>query len=159
MKYALVILLPLAALFAPNAGAASRDIYDPKADGGALVDAALARARAEHKRVLLDFGANWCPWCHSLHRLFTTNREVSAVLGGSYVLVMVDVNTRGGVARNAGINARYGNPIRLGLPVLVVLDADGRLLCTKDTGELEEGRGHSPAKVLAFLRQWSGRGS
>lgn len=157
MKFALAVLIALAALPAPHARAASRDIYDAKADGTLLIEAALVRAHAEHKRVLLDFGANWCPWCHSLHRLFTDDRKVSAALNASYVLVMVDVNTRDGVARNAGVNARYGNPVRLGLPVLVVLDGNGKPLCTQDTGELEEGRGHSPAKVLAFLRRWSGR--
>jgi len=28
----------------------------------------------------------------------------------------------------------------------------GRLLCTQTTGVLEKGKGHDPAKVLAFLR-------
>jgi hypothetical protein len=52
------------------------------------------------------------------------------------------------------VNDKYGNPIQHGLPVLVVLDTDGRQLTTKDTGELEEGDHHSPQKVLAFLKAW-----
>jgi hypothetical protein len=39
--------------------------------------------------------------------------------------------------------------------VLVVLDAEGRQLTTKDTGELEEGAGHSPAKIVSFLGAWA----
>jgi hypothetical protein len=39
--------------------------------------------------------------------------------------------------------------------VLVVLDSDGRRLTTKDSGELEEGNAHSPAKIAAFLASWA----
>jgi len=42
--------------------------------------------------------------------------------------------------------------------VLVVLDSDGKQLTTKDSGELEEGEGHSPAKITAFLAQWAPTG-
>src|ERR1700722_5430432 len=116
------------------------------ADGGAQVSAALARAAAEHKRVLLDFGANWCIWCHRLHATFETDPAVARTLQRDYVVVMVDVNTPKGTKANAARVARYGNPTEHGIPVLVVLDSDGKQLTTKDTGELEDGEGHSPAK-------------
>jgi thiol:disulfide interchange protein len=102
------------------------DIFDVHADGDAQVSAALARAAAEHKRVLLDFGANWCIWCHRLHNTLETDPAVSRALQRDYVVVMVDVNTRKGTKRN-----------------------------TKDTGELEDGEGHSPAKIVAFLSAWA----
>jgi thiol:disulfide interchange protein len=131
------------------------DIYDPEADGSALIAAALARAKAENKSVLLDFGANWCVWCHRLHHTFTANPGVAAALAKDYVVVMIDVNPRRGAMRNAGVDARYGHPTRLGLPVLVVLDAEGRQLATQDTGALESGSVHSPAKIRAFLARWT----
>jgi thiol:disulfide interchange protein len=149
-------LLPVAAARAateyPNMGA---DIYDVHADATADIARALAQATAEHKTVLLDFGANWCIWCHRLHHTFETNPAVAKALGDSFVVVMVDVNTRHGVKRNADVNLRYGNPIQHGVPVLVVLDASGKQLTTKDSGELEEGDGHSPAKITAFLAAWA----
>ena len=58
-------------------------------------------------------------------------------------------------SHNADVNQRYGNPTRFGLPVLVVLDAEDKALTTQDTGKLEEGDHHDPAKVLAFLNQWA----
>lgn len=131
------------------------DIYDPKADGSVQIDAALRQAKAENKRVLLKFGANWCSWCRALNALMHENAEVKAALARDYVVVLVDVNTRNGVKRNDGVNAKYGNPIQHGLPVLVVLDANDRPLVTQETGILEEGKGHDPAKVLAFLAQWA----
>lgn len=159
--------LLLAALLAvPLRGAAPEypnrgpDIYDPSADGATLIDAALRQAQTGHKRVLLDFGANWCPWCHALHRLFTTDDAVRRRLAADYVVVMIDVNQRHGTARNAAVNESYGNPIREGLPVLVVLDAAGHPLVTQETGALEKGDGteaHDPPKVLAFLAHWAAR--
>ncbi|HEY1794005.1 MAG TPA: thioredoxin family protein [Opitutaceae bacterium] len=162
MKTRILALVALAAaLAAPLPAAAPEypgmgpDIYDVHADAGADIGAALARASRAHKRVLLDFGANWCIWCRRLHGTFGRNPGVSAELRRDYEVVMVDVNTRRGGKRNAAVNLRYGNPVRHGIPVLVVLGADGRQLVTKDSGELEEGSGHSPAKIMAFLSAWA----
>ncbi len=155
---ALALLASAFAAAAPEYPARGPDIYDPAADGFALVRAAQDQARAGHQRVLLDFGANWCPWCHALHRLFTTEDRIRRRLASGFVVVMIDVNRRHGPARNAALNERYGNPVRFGLPVLVVLDADGRPLVTQETGSLEMGDGteaHDPAKVLAFLEKWA----
>ena len=164
-KKAPALLLPqalaaLAGLAAPCRGAAPEypqmgpDIYDVHADGAAQIAAALARASSEHKRVIVDFGANWCIWCRRLHATLEKDPGVARALERGFVVVMVDVNTRRGERRNAGVVARYGNPTEHGIPVLVVLDADGRQLTTQDTGALEEGSGHSPAKIAAFLATW-----
>jgi thiol:disulfide interchange protein len=136
---------------APQYARMGADIYDIRADGSRQIDDALAKARASHRKVLLDFGANWCIWCRRLHHTFQTDAAVRAKLADSYLIVMIDVNTRDGAWRNTEVDRRYGNPTRLGIPVLVVLDENGRILATKDTGELEEGNHHSPAKILAFL--------
>ena len=103
--------------------------------------------------MLLQFGANWCGWCHKLHALFQTDERIAAKLKESYVVVLVDVNDD----HNAAINEQYGNPKQHGIPVLVVLDAEGKQLVTQDTGKLEEGEHHDPKKVLAFLDEWAGK--
>ena len=138
-----LVVLPLrAAPEYPNMGP---DIYDTKADGKAQIATALAKATAAHKRVLVMFGANWCVWCHRLHATFEQDAGVARALRENYELVLIDVNTRNGSARNADVDARYSNPTKEGLPVLVVLDADGRRLTTQETGALEDGEKHSPA--------------
>jgi thiol:disulfide interchange protein len=151
-----VIVAPLVA--APEYPSMGPDIYDTKADGKAQVAAALARAAASHKRVLVMFGANWCVWCHRLHATFAGDARVASALKAGYEVVLIDVNTRHGDKRNADVDARYGHPTKEGLPVLVVLDAAGKQLTTQETGALEEGAGHSPAKVVAFLEKWAAKG-
>jgi thiol:disulfide interchange protein len=131
------------------------DLYDVHANGAAQVAAAVSQAAAEHKRVILVFGANWCIWCRRLHSTFAGDPGVATALKKDFVVVRIDVNTRNGVKRNADVNARYGNPIEHGIPMLVVLDSGGKQLTTKDSGDLEEGDAHSPAKITAFLASWA----
>jgi thiol-disulfide isomerase/thioredoxin len=127
------------------------NIYDESADGSKQIGDALAIARKEHKHVLIQFGANWCGWCHKLHKLFETDKSVAEELERQYVVVMIDVNK----GHNSDIDTKYGHPTRFGLPAIVVLDADGKQLTTQDTGKLDEADHHSPQKVVAFLKEWS----
>ena len=146
---ACVPLHPVQAADAPNGSRPA--IYDESADGSEQIAAALAEAKSGNKRVLLQFGANWCPWCHLLHDLFAEDPAISEVLTTDYVVVLIDVNQ----GHNTLVDEVYGNPTNLGLPVLVILDADGRQLTTQNTGDLEKGNAHDPAKVLAFLKKWA----
>ena len=153
----LVLLSAVTALRAePEYPKQGPDIYDRAADGTAQIAVALTQAKAEHKHVLVKLGANWCVWCHRLHHTLHTDAAVAKTLKDNYVLVLVDVNHRDGRQRNAAVNDKYGNPMAQGLPVLVVLDADGHPLKTQETGALEDGKSaHDPVKVIAFLQQWA----
>jgi thiol:disulfide interchange protein len=135
----------------PEVPKTSSAVYDEGADGEKQIAEALAAAKPEGKRVLLQFGANWCGWCVKLHKLFHDDAAIAAELKAHYVVVAVDVN-RG---HNKAVDTRLGNPSYLGLPALVVLDAEGKQLKTQDSSELEQGSGHSQAKVLAFLKTWA----
>jgi thiol:disulfide interchange protein len=158
MKRALLtsaLFLFLASPFAINSAAAeppknSKVLYDTKADGNDQIKVALQKAQKENKNVILKFGANWCGWCHKLSSLFHDNTEISKVLEQNYIVVLIDVDA----GHNADVVARYDNPTKHGLPVLVVLDKSGKKLHTQDTGLLEEGNHHDPAKVKAFLAKW-----
>ena len=130
------------------------DIYDRKADGNKQIAAALRAAQRDHRRVLLQFGANWCGWCHKLHDLFESNKDIHKTLVYEYDVVLIDVDKVDGRMHNADVDAKYGNPTKLGLPVLVVLDENGKPLVTQDTGKLEDGDHHDPQRVLEFLKKW-----
>jgi quinoprotein glucose dehydrogenase len=125
-------------------------IYNEKANAQADIEAALAVAKREHKRVLLKFGGNWCGWCYKLHDVFTHEAEVAAVLDRGYVLVLVDVKS------NEKLFDKYApDEKHPGFPYLVVLDADGKIMKDENTSELENGPKHDPAKVKAFLVRWA----
>ncbi len=119
------------------------------------IRAAIQQAKEAWQHILLVFGANWCPWCRALHHLMEENQEVHSYLNQNYRVVLVDVGRRD---RNMDLDSRYGNPVKLGLPALVVLDEHGELLTLQETGTFEiksdKGKGHDPEKFLGFLEKW-----
>jgi thioredoxin-related protein len=123
-------------------------IYDQSLDGKKQIADAVVVANREHKRILLQFGANWCSWCIKLHHLFETDKSVSQELKTGYVLALIDVNE----GHNQDLVVKYGAETGYGLPFLVVLDSNGKHLITRQSDDLEEGDHHSPQKVLAFLK-------
>src|SRR5687767_6736775 len=104
-------------------------LYDTNANGNEQITAALAKAQKEDKNVLLKFGANWCGWCHLLSDHFKANPDVAKLLNENYVLVLIDVDK----GHNSDVVKKYGEPTQHGLPVLVVLDKNGKQLHTQDT--------------------------
>jgi thioredoxin-related protein len=134
-----------------RAGGAEKSarIYDESANGDKQVADAMVTAKREHKHILLQLGANWCGWCLKLHKLFESDKSVHEELSAHYVLLLIDVNQD----HNKDLVLKYGADHH-GIPFFVVLDSDGKVVTTKDTGELEEGDHHSPQKVLGFLKEW-----
>jgi thioredoxin-related protein len=126
-------------------------IYDPAADVKTQIAAAVKRAAAGNRDVLLMFGGNWCPWCRRLHELFAADPRIRKVLDERYILLLVDVGEKPGQPLNRDVVDLY-RVKDFGYPALAVLDREGKLLCAQSTGVLEKGKGHDPARVLAFLK-------
>jgi thiol:disulfide interchange protein len=146
-------LLALAALLAVSSGSArsaSRDIYPDPAQAKADLGAALKTAASAHKRILLDFGGNWCGDCIVLDRYFhdPANRPL---LEANFVLVEINI---GHMDANVDIAQRYGVPLEKGVPALAVLSENGRLLYSQKSGEFEAMRRMESTEVTRFLVQW-----
>jgi thiol:disulfide interchange protein len=157
---ALLGTLPALAATAPRVGVASlSDIsvpdqpYDEKADANAAVAKAFAQAKAEHKRVLIDLGGNWCADCRILAGVMGLP-EVQHFLAAHYVVVSVDV---GRFNRNLQIPARFGITQRLeGVPSVLIADPDGRLIDAGHIAALADARSMTPQAIADWLAQWSG---
>ncbi len=115
------------------------------------IEAALAAAQGDGKRVLLVFGGDWCPDCLALDRIFA-EQPAMAVLASGYHVVKIDVGRRD---RNLDVVDRYDNPIAGGLPAVVILDGTGQVLVATNQGELATARSMPSSEVLAFLRRWA----
>lgn len=68
-------------------------------------DAALAKARAEDKLVLVDFTAEWCPPCKKMEKDTWAAEPVGAWLAANAIALQVDVDTQQDLARRFEVEA------------------------------------------------------
>jgi thiol:disulfide interchange protein len=126
------------------------DKFDPRRDAAADVAHAVALAKAQGKRVLVDVGGEWCAWCHIMDRFFAADAEARNLRERGFVWVKVNWSPDN---KNEALLSRW--PRIDGYPHLFVLGPDGTLLHSQDTGDLEKGRGYDRDRFIAFLRKWS----
>src|ERR1035438_10527174 len=82
----------------------AKHLYSETADPNADIAAALARAKSEHKRVLIDFGGDWCGDCQVLDIYFHQPPN-DQLLENNFVLVHVWV---GHIDTHLDVPERYG---------------------------------------------------
>jgi thiol:disulfide interchange protein len=137
-------------IFASAQQAAKKEeIFDPKRDAAADLAAAIKKATKEKKPILVDVGGNWCGWCHKLDKLFKEDKEIGKMLK-SYVMLKINYSQDN---ENKAVLGKF--PKISGYPHIFVLDSAGKLVHSQDTGLLETGDHHDPAKVKEFLKKWS----
>lgn len=146
VRVAMIVILSAAWSLADG----KQEKFDPKRDAAKDIRNAVVEAKHSGKRVLLDVGGEWCIWCHRLDTLFATHPELDRFLHEKFVVVKVNYSKEN---KNEKVLSRY--PKIPGYPHIFILDRDGKLLRSQDTGELESGKGHDPQKVLAFLKTWA----
>jgi thiol-disulfide isomerase/thioredoxin len=127
--------------------------YDENADAKADVARATAKARKEHKLLLLDFGGSWCPDCRILAGTIDLP-EVKAFVEKHYVEVTIDV---GRYSKNLDIWAGYGQPPRpKGVPAVLIIDPRSRKVLNADhETALSDARHMSPQALADWLASWT----
>jgi thiol-disulfide isomerase/thioredoxin len=125
--------------------------FDESSNADAAVDAAFAQARAEHKLVLINLGANWCADCRILAGVMAL-RDLKPFVESHYVVVDVDV---GRLNRNLQIPRRFGLEARPeAVPCILIVDSDGTLIDRDHVEALEDMRKLTPQAVADWLAQW-----
>lgn len=126
--------------------------YDEGANADAAVAAAFARAKASHKRVIIDLGGNWCVDCIVLAN-FMKLPEMARFMAAHYEVVAVDV---GRFNRNLQIPARYGITKKLeGVPALLIVTPDGKLVNGGDVFATASASEMTPRSVADYLAKYA----
>ena len=143
-------LAALLALATDTASPATREIYPNPAQAKADLAAALKTAAQNHKRILLDFGGNWCGDCQVLDIYFHDPKN-RPLLEANFVLVHINI---GYMDQNLEIARKYDVPLEKGVPALAVLSDSGKLLFSQKRGQFEAMRRMESSAVTEFLVQW-----
>ncbi|HEY1648976.1 MAG TPA: thioredoxin family protein [Terracidiphilus sp.] len=143
----LSMLLSLAGGLAHSAGS---DIYPDPGQAKTDLATALRTAAATHKRVLVDFGGNWCGDCQVLDIYFHDAKNLQ-LLERNFVVVHINV---GHLDTNQNLARQLEIPLEKGVPALAVLSEEGKLLYSQKNGEFEAMRRMDSSAVTAFLVQW-----
>jgi thioredoxin-related protein len=129
--------------------------FDPARDAQKDIQDAIVLAKKSNKRILLDIGGEWCIWCYRLDSLFIQNKNLENYLNMHYVVVKINVSKEN---ENKVVLSKY--PKIAGYPHIFILNKNGQLIHSQDTGELEfpkdhPYKGHDKTKVFAFLKKWA----
>ena len=140
------VLSPRTAIAQADA-APHRRLYSETANAAADILAAQKAAQPTHKRLLLEFGGNWCGDCYVLDGYYHQGANAD-LLARSFIVVHIDI---GHMDHNTDIAARYHVPITRGVPAIAILDDHGKLLYAEKEKEFEHS---SPEAVNALLNRW-----
>ncbi|MBX3297840.1 MAG: thioredoxin family protein [Acidobacteria bacterium] len=127
-----------------------RERFDPRRDPNADLAAAIRKAAAERKRIILDVGGEWCGWCVHMDKFFYQRPELDRIRLNNFVWVKVNMSPEN---ENRAFLSKY--PPIDGYPHLFVLESDGTLLLSQGTDEFEIGDTYDPAAFEAFFAKWA----
>lgn len=137
-------------------------------EGYAFVDydSGLARAKAEHKPILLYFGRYGCAWCEHTNRKTFSDPEIKRIYSENYVLIYADAEGNRRLRLPSGERITEGElGARLGAfatPLFVFLAPDGRQVAKvpgfktvddfKDYDRYVRGRHYEHQTLAEFLK-------
>ena len=160
LAVALIAYPALAAVPAPRVSVATTEAlprplplpYDERADASAIVAKARAQARAQHKKLLIDLGGNWCTDCRVLAGVMELP-ELAPFVASHFVVAKVDI---GRFDKNGQIAAQYGITRRLdGVPAVLIVDpGTDRLVNDGHLFALADARHMTPQGLADWLAQW-----
>lgn len=126
--------------------------YEASQDAHAQVEAALKRARASGKPLLIDFGANWCADCRVLAGVLELP-ELKRWVAQKFELVQVDV---GRFDRNLDIPARFSRTRFEAIPAIYVIDGKTGKICNPGAElALGDARTMTPQAIADWLAKWT----
>ncbi|ADG11861.1 thioredoxin family protein [Caulobacter segnis] len=124
--------------------------YNETADAEADLAAAIKKAKAHKKLVLIDLGGNWCGDCRVFAGVIE-QPDVKRWVDKHYEIVAIDV---GRYSKNMQIPARYGVDKLKGVPSFLVVDTKGKLINDGAFFALTDARHMTPQSIVDWLAQW-----
>jgi ketosteroid isomerase-like protein len=141
---------PLPSMRLPEPKIPNTHLYPEGEQSHKDLDAALAAAKLDNKRVLVIFGANWCYDCHVLDTAMHSE-QLAALVADNYHVVHINIEDG---KSNSDLADRFQVPLNKGIPSLAVIDDSGTLITSQKQGEFESAAKIGIQDISAFLNHW-----
>lgn len=143
--FAYLISLPLLLISCDS----SKNIYPVVVEHHPKIEQALLKAKQKPNGVIIIFGADWCPPCRQLDKMLD-QIDVKNGLQPLYEIVKIDI---GHWDKNMEIAKKYGNPVREGIPGIVLLNKDGTIREIIETKELSSLMSGGADVLMLYLQE------
>lgn len=107
----------------------------------------LAQLRGTGKLGFVEFGADWCVWCHHMDEFFDQS-AAAPIMHNFYIRIPVDYERNEGAPELAKL---LGAPAGDGLPLWAVVDADGKSLANSNSPKGNIGFPGDPKEIEEFV--------
>jgi len=151
MKTIFFFILFLYSGFAFSQDMKNFNLYKPAEDAEKEISNAIITAKKEGKHVFIQVGGNWCIWCARFNDFVTTDKSIDSLVNADYVVYHMNYSKEN---YNTNLLAKYGYPQRFGFPVFLILDANGKLIHTQNSGYLEKDKSYDRNVVIGFFKDW-----
>lgn len=152
----LCLTAALLALALPQIANAANKPFDSHRDAEQDLLLAEKQAAAEHKNIILDFGANWCAPCVALDLFLHENSKLAERLERSYVVVRVGIGIWSSSKETTVVRNRY--PKFKAVPHILILTPDGTLLHDASRDPIADDPKHNIYDydaLAALLDKWA----
>jgi thiol-disulfide isomerase/thioredoxin len=133
--------------------------YDPAQNGMEQLDAALVKAKAANRNLVVVLGANWCHDSAALANDIAA-KPLAKLFAEKLDVVFIDVGRPKipGKGRNLDVPRRFGIDQLVGTPTVLVLSPDGKML--NDAADAKSWRNAASRKskdVEAYFRRYTAK--
>jgi protein disulfide-isomerase len=123
--------------------------YNETADAKLDIKQALTQAATDQKSVIVVFGANWCGDCKMLDAAMKTGSS-APLLAKDFQIVKINV---GRWDKNLDLAKSYGVPLDKGIPAVVILSPENKVLYVTKEGEVANARKMGEDGVYEFFKR------
>lgn len=124
--------------------------FDKFADFESQLSYALKQAKEQNKRVLVEFGGDWCSWSDKMHKVLES-AKFKTFIQEHFIFLKCYAGRDG----DCSYPQHLEFPQFTSVPFFLLLSADGEIVATQQTDVFEFFRFYKKYKLFSFFKNWA----